>query len=302
MDSRHTAAIHRRRVRPCRDHERRWRDHCVDINLEDAWLERLNQLRCFHLISICEGHPGRSRPHVNLKLKQEHHPLIANVFDETRTAVGSIIEADSEHYAMSVEIDRRWRVRTPLRRTPPRDDLVLRASRCSQPAAWNEATQSWFDRCVQGVEFVDWFVSAELDISRDSGDVWYFAYGSNLFIDQKEERTGGIRCAVRCRLEKHRLAFNKRGTAGVVANIMPDETRCVWGVAYLCSRDAMEKMDQWEGGYECRELSIITESGKHLNASTYIASDKYLDKVLRGARDHRLPAEYVAWLAGHGPE
>jgi hypothetical protein len=41
-------------------------------------------------------------------------------------------------------------------------------------------------------------------------DKWYFAYGSNLFIDQKEQRTGRIRQAVCCRLAEYRFAFNKR--------------------------------------------------------------------------------------------
>ena len=42
--------------RRCRDHEKRWRDFCVDKNLEEDWLERLNSLKAFTLIGICEGH------------------------------------------------------------------------------------------------------------------------------------------------------------------------------------------------------------------------------------------------------
>ena len=64
---------HRREPRP---HERIWRNHYVDINLKDEWLEHLNSLKVFKLISICEGHVyvgrlGRSTPHFNLRLKAE---------------------------------------------------------------------------------------------------------------------------------------------------------------------------------------------------------------------------------------
>ena len=38
-------------------------------------------------------------------------------------------------------------------------------------------------------------------------DQWYFAYGSNLLIDQKVERTGQIRQAVLCCLEGLRAYF-----------------------------------------------------------------------------------------------
>ena len=79
-------------------------------------------------------------------------------------------------------------------------------------------------------------------------DQWYFAYGSNLDIDQKQARTKGIRQAVRCRLRGYRLACNKRGRNGdVYANIVPDAAAEVWGVIYLCCPDALLKMDRCEG-------------------------------------------------------
>jgi hypothetical protein len=57
-----------------KSYERAWRDRHVDKNLADDWLERLNSLRIFNLISICEGHwemehPYDARPHLNLRMK-----------------------------------------------------------------------------------------------------------------------------------------------------------------------------------------------------------------------------------------
>jgi hypothetical protein len=62
--------------RKCRDYEREWSGFCVDRNLEDDWLERLNRLQAFSLISICEGHcdhrtePSGKASHIKLRLKE----------------------------------------------------------------------------------------------------------------------------------------------------------------------------------------------------------------------------------------
>lgn len=54
---------------------RAWRNYHVDVNLADEWLELLNDLFVFDLVSICEGHwhmehPYDASPHINLKMKQ----------------------------------------------------------------------------------------------------------------------------------------------------------------------------------------------------------------------------------------
>jgi cation transport regulator ChaC len=142
-----------------------------------------------------------------------------------------------------------------------------------------------------------------------SEDNWYFAYGSNLNVDQKEFRTGTIRKAVRCHLKHYRLAFNKRsGASGVAANIMPQDGQIVWGVAYLCSAEALSKMDSWEGvasgHYRRANVQVQTGDGGTLNAIAYIAEDKYvteesrpsdeyLQKIISGAQHHAFPQEYI---------
>ena len=66
------------RQRPCEKYQRPWGGHCVDINLEDNWLERLNKLKVFDLINICEGHPKRVSStatryaHIYLRLKDTY--------------------------------------------------------------------------------------------------------------------------------------------------------------------------------------------------------------------------------------
>jgi cation transport regulator ChaC len=140
-------------------------------------------------------------------------------------------------------------------------------------------------------------------------DTWYFAYGSNLSVDQKTKRTGTIREARRCRLSGHRLAFNKERQQGdVVANIVPDEGATVWGVAYLCDEEAIAALDCCEGvtggHYRHEHVAVVTDEGDVLEALTYVGGEDhvveegrpsrtYLDLILAGARHHGLPEEYI---------
>jgi gamma-glutamylcyclotransferase (GGCT)/AIG2-like uncharacterized protein YtfP len=147
---------------------------------------------------------------------------------------------------------------------------------------------------------------------KKPGDTWYFAYGSNLDIAQKKGRTGKIRRAEPCRLPGYRLAFNKRGSQGErFANIVPDASHEVWGVAYLCSPAALCTMDEYEGvtgGHYSRiPVRVFTKSGDALDAVTYVAGEdyvcgeglptsSYLQRIVHGARHHSLPEEYIRSL------
>jgi gamma-glutamylcyclotransferase len=150
---------------------------------------------------------------------------------------------------------------------------------------------------------------AEEGKEKMNGDQWYFAYGSNLLVDQKEKRTGRIRQAVRSRLKGYRFAFNKRGDSGqIYANIVPDDTADVWGVVYLCNPVAIRSMDEYEGvasgNYERIHVAVEKDAGETVEALTYVAgkdftcepgkpSAEYLGKIISGARHHGLPEEYV---------
>ena len=79
--------------------------------------------------------------------------------------------------------------------------------------------------------------------NQTSDDKWYFAYGSNLLEDQKKERTGNIRKAIKCYLPEYKFVFNKRGSCGkIYANILPDDNEKVWRVIYLCNPEAIKKV------------------------------------------------------------
>jgi cation transport regulator ChaC len=140
---------------------------------------------------------------------------------------------------------------------------------------------------------------------------WYFAYGSNLWIDQMTERIGPIRLGADrprvARLDNHRVAFNMHGGDGqVFANLIsPGEG--VLGVVYSCSPEALRKLDAYEEGYAQGHVKVVLENGEKLNVVTYFAktahvgkcsrpSPVYLQKILAGARQHGLPETYIREL------
>ena len=156
-------------------------------------------------------------------------------------------------------------------------------------------------------------ISSPSDTTRPTpsdGDIWYFAYGSNLSVDRKVERTGAIRQAIPSRLVGYRFAFNKRASEGgrAYANVVRDPNAVVWGVAYLCNPQAMKALDRHEGvsggHYKRLLVEVTTSTGEKIKAVTYVAgedfliegvrpSDEYLRLILDGARHHALPEEYI---------
>ena len=106
--------------------------------------------------------------------------------------------------------------------------------------------------------------------------------------------------------------FDKRGSNGQrFANIVPDRSADVWGVAYLCSPVAMEEMDRFEGvgaGHYIRTaVRLLTETGEPRDAVTYVAGAEYLceetspmqpylQKILKGALYHGLPEEHIRFI------
>jgi cation transport regulator ChaC len=142
--------------------------------------------------------------------------------------------------------------------------------------------------------------------------VWYFAYGSNLdpgtFEGRRRMRPLGSR---RASLAGWRLVFDLPVGPGerAVANLAPDPAARVHGVAWrIGERDAW-RLDRTEGvhlGYYRRlDVQLSQDDGALLAAFTYVSphgregrkpSARYLDLILRGARHHGLPEEWIATL------
>lgn len=145
-------------------------------------------------------------------------------------------------------------------------------------------------------------------------DCWYFAYGSNMKRTQMASRTGPIRDgdeAPRLALLRgYRFGFTVRSTDDLIyANITlsaPDEL--VRGVLYRCGPAGMSILDDYEAGYERRQVTVTDEAGRQYEATVYVSlpectvepglpTVRYRDIVLAGAREWGLPAEYIQRIA-----
>ena len=149
--------------RPCREREREWRGRCVDQGLEDEWLEKLNGLRAFQPISVCEGHPvvqadphGPS-PHIKLRLREAPMPRIASHWDEHKLAVIDGVTRLLQTGDTYVNLELKLRLRASTSRLNYQEDLVARIHR-RQPRvshAIDPDTRAWLADTVHRIEQLD---------------------------------------------------------------------------------------------------------------------------------------------------
>ena len=150
----------------------------------------------------------------------------------------------------------------------------------------------------------------------------YFAYGSNLDPVQMGSRCPRAQPVGLAALHDHRLEFPRYSETwgGGSSGIAPAPGPTVWGVLFEISEACLASIDGHEGfrgpghpdnHYEREHVTVDLvrpDDGsipRRVRAWTYVAhpanptppSRRYLDTILRGARHHRLPDEYIAALA-----
>jgi gamma-glutamylcyclotransferase (GGCT)/AIG2-like uncharacterized protein YtfP len=132
----------------------------------------------------------------------------------------------------------------------------------------------------------------------------YFAYGSNLSSERLRERVRSVRAIGVARLDGYAWRSDKRGADGTAkANLAVDASACVWGTLYELDPADLEALDRFEGGY--RRVRVVVDcEGAPTVAETYLSGRRcaeapqaaYLALVLAGAREHDLPANWIAAL------
>ena len=150
----------------------------------------------------------------------------------------------------------------------------------------------------------------------------YFAYGSNLDPEQMRRRCPGHHVVGLAELRDFRLSgpLTSHDWGGGVASVSVAHGDQVWGVVHELTEDDLASLDRYEhfvapgdqhNLYDRETVSVQlvrADDGsfpRRLRAWTYIArpanpsppSRRYLDAIVRGARHHRLPDDYVARLA-----
>lgn len=136
----------------------------------------------------------------------------------------------------------------------------------------------------------------------------YFSYGSNMSTARLIARAPSARALEVARLDGHALKFHKLGRDGSAkcdAASTDDERSAVHGVLFRIPELEKPLLDRWEGladGYGEKPVRVVTRAGEARQALTYFATriapglkpyEWYREHVLRGAREHGLPTEYV---------
>ena len=108
------------------------------------------------------------------------------------------------------------------------------------------------------------------------------------------------------RLDGWRLTLDKRAMDGSgKANLSSEAGASVWGFVYRIEHEKWTDLDGFEPGYTRTHVEVVAADGRRLSAQTFIASvpaaelvafDWYKALIVEGAREHKLPADYVAGL------
>ncbi len=147
---------------------------------------------------------------------------------------------------------------------------------------------------------------------NQNSTLWYFAYGSNLDPDTfLQRRAMAPLRKQRGRLARFQICFDLPVGPGErgVANLIAADEGHTWGVCFELSIEDCKRLDRSEGVdlgvYDRHQVNIVDEGGNEIPAFTYISkhraaarkpSPRYIGLILKGAREHRLPTDYVCYL------
>lgn len=160
-----------KRIRACKPYERRWHDRCVDRNLEDEWLARLNHLTVFNLINICEGHvegkigASRRAPHIRLNLKEDFLREAAGQWEELRLILGTELERLFSQGESYVDLELKHRFRWKRGRIFYLESLSVRvrALRQRETEILEPETRAWFEHTIKRLERLDTVIAVQLE-------------------------------------------------------------------------------------------------------------------------------------------
>jgi gamma-glutamylcyclotransferase (GGCT)/AIG2-like uncharacterized protein YtfP len=134
----------------------------------------------------------------------------------------------------------------------------------------------------------------------------YFAYGSNLDVEQMRARCPNAQPRFRALLEAHGLEFThwSQRWRGGAADVIADAQRRVWGAVYEMGAGDFEALDPFESGYDRVELVVRGDDGRAHAVTSYAVRAKrsfaphpeYLGKILRWGEHWRFPPEYLEQL------
>ena len=134
---------------------------------------------------------------------------------------------------------------------------------------------------------------------------YYFAYGSNMDMEQMAARCPGAEPIAEASLPGWKFRIYQRG----YATITPQIGSTVWGGVWRVSEKHLSDLDRYEGVHRQmyqRKLVVVDRKGETLQAVTYvdrfegsgIATPAYAETIRAGARGFTLPSRYLEEIEG----
>ena len=141
---------------------------------------------------------------------------------------------------------------------------------------------------------------------------YYFAYGSNLDVEQMKIRCPDSELVGESVLNGYKLAFTAESKmwGGGVADIVVNNGSEVWGVLYKVSDNDLTNLDRYEGVpdlYNRINVVVAAKNGTKFEAVSYGIVDKqefvqpstaYLSIILKAAKKFKFPNRCVKFIEG----
>ena len=135
--------------------------------------------------------------------------------------------------------------------------------------------------------------------SSQEKDILYFAYGSNMNINQMNNRCpDGFEKVTNAKLNNYAFGFDQSG----YANLKDQKNNETIGILYQITELCLKSLDGYEGypdHYNRKIVMVIDlESNKQYQSQVYIQSPKnfggkanqeYLGRIIIGAKENQLP-------------
>jgi hypothetical protein len=131
---------------------------------------------------------------------------------------------------------------------------------------------------------------------------WYFAYGSNMYIEQLIDRAGFIYEKSSGFVKNYSFSYNKKSKDGSSkANMIYSDGIITHGVCFEIGADGFQKLQRFEKGYNAIEIPFYSTIGSLIIAKTFISNsicdappaEEYVNTIIQGARENDLPEEYI---------
>lgn len=109
----------------------------------------------------------------------------------------------------------------------------------------------------------------------------YFAYGSNMNLDQMEFRCPEARVTGTVRLEDFRLAFCGNASGCGVATILPEKGSHVDGVLWEITSECERNLDRYEGYpnlYDKEMVCVKDKAGMEMEVMVYTINSPYKER------------------------